>query len=494
MKNYRYNDFTERYYKVNRLYLLATILLYSVFGIYLYLIAKDDSISTTILACDAGILVLCTIMDIIFFCKNKKSEAYKYLISVEIVLVFLAFSFTTHATFLGMAMIGMLGVSTLYYDSKYYRFISVLGIGAYTIAQIFRVTQHVVEADSSGICQVVMNYAIFLMLNRLGSISKAFSDDALGAQEEQRLMQEKMMHEILEISQIVKNESEDGNQMMNNLLDASAQAATSIDEITTATEITAGNISEQTIKTKDIQNAIDITKECSKKMVSVATDSNESIRQNETNMQKLLEQSEHMAKINQEVTIAMEKLQNKTREVEDIASMILSISAQTNLLALNASIESARAGEAGKGFAVVAEQIKQLADETRQSTESITRIVNELNVNAQEVAEVVSTSVVDAQNQNQMIGVAAKSFGQLNKNMLSLIADINEIDNNIDQLYESNNQIVQNIDILSATIEEVTASAEQTNDISKQNLEYAEKTRTAIQMIQETASRLEQYI
>ncbi len=63
-------------------------------------------------------------------------------------------------------------------------------------------------------------------------------------------------------------------------------------------------------------------------------------------------------------------------QVNSLTNDILNISSQTNLLALNASIEAARAGEAGRGFSVVAEEIRQLADLSRETANNIQQINN----------------------------------------------------------------------------------------------------------------------
>lgn len=494
MNKYRYNDANERYSKVNRFFLLSTYLLYIVFILYVFVAAKEGSVTMQYAIIQSVILIVLDAVNTIVYARKKEAVHYKTFLAAEIIVMYLAFSFTTPATFLGFALVGTLGISIPYYDNKYFMKLFIFNIVAYSVCQVLRLSSGTVHGDSSSICNVIMIYAMFIVLWRIGAICKAFSDDALGAVEEQNGKQEQMLNEIIQISQTVKAESDTSKEMMSLLLDSATRAAESMQEISSATDLTAGNIATQTSMTQDIQDAIEETKERSKEMVSIATNSNADIEYNREMMDMLLKQSEQISETNYQVTDSMEKLQNKTKEAEDIAAMILKISGQTNLLALNASIESARAGEAGRGFAVVADQIRQLAEETRQSTESITEIITELNANAQAVVQAVETSVTAAESQNEMIEKTADSFGRLNQNMTKLIADINEVDEKIEALSDANNQIVDNISQISATTEEVTASASQTTSLSEKNVEYAQNTQKSIDMIQKSASRLEQYI
>ena len=71
-------------------------------------------------------------------------------------------------------------------------------------------------------------------------------------------------------------------------------------------------------------------------------------------------------------------LSERTQQIGEIIDTVNAIAAQSNMLALNAAVEAARAGEQGKGFAVVAEEVRDLADRSRQATAQVKAILSDV--------------------------------------------------------------------------------------------------------------------
>ena len=484
MDKFKYNDPVRRMKRVNRVYLLAIVILFVVLIVYQSMLGKGGVFPDSLRPYSMAAMIGSILIDIILFYRNKAGKYLRICITLEAGLAYLFFALTTPGGFLGMSFVGVLGVSVLYYDTTYYIVTMLWCVVVYVAGQIARVNMGVVESDINGVCNVIMTFAVFVMLFIISRLSKLFNDHALGAVEEQSEIQ-------MQIMNVVKEETNSSTEMVNSLYNASGNIAQSMQDISVSTEKMAENISEQNRMTQNIQIAISNTQGFSSEMVSVAGVSNEEIRSNQAMMEKLMEQSEQIADNNTLVTDAMEQLQDKVDKVASIANMILKISNQTSILAINASVESARSGEAGKGFSVIAEQIRQLAEETKESTESITHIVDDLNDNAKTVVDAVGVSLKAADSQNQMIRTAADAFNELSGNMNVLITNIQEINERIDNLSTANNQIVENITQLSALSEEVSASAEETSHLTEMNVKYASRTSKSIQKINQTTATMQ---
>lgn len=103
----------------------------------------------------------------------------------------------------------------------------------------------------------------------------------------------------------------------------------------------------------------------------------------------------------------MTELKGTTRKIYGITETINEIAARTNLLALNAAIEAARAGEYGLGFAVVANEVRQLAQRTREATDEIGAMVRTMNEKTEEAAAGMNTMM-------QTVVEASRSVSQIN--------------------------------------------------------------------------------
>ena len=99
-----------------------------------------------------------------------------------------------------------------------------------------------------------------------------------------------------------------------------------------------------------------------------------------------------LAKAGQESVEQAKLLQEKNADTIKVIDFITNIAGQTNLLGLNAAIEAARAGEQGRGFAVVAEEVRKLAEQSREATERIQSMLNEMNKAVEGISKTIETT------------------------------------------------------------------------------------------------------
>lgn len=491
----KYHNEEQRFIRTNRFGFTATALFFVVCIVYLIMYYLRGEMDRAILPIIS--IVIVTLMLAVnggCYLRMPTSRHYRDVMSVTTIIVYFTVGFLTSAKFIHLALAGILAVCVPYYDIKYTKRTSLIYAAVFLLNTLYRHLAGIaVLSDSSSICEVAIALAVIMTIESACKLGTMFNNHMNGYMELQRNQEENMLDDILDVSKAIKEETDKGNASVAELYSAAETMQHSMAEISAATEMTAENVQEQNLMTQEIQSAIEGTVKSSRTMVDVAKESGDSIRNNLLAMDELKVQSENIAKTNHQVGDSMKKLQQKMQEVENIAGIIFNISSQTNLLALNASIESARAGDAGRGFAVVAEQIRQLAEQTKASTENISKLTKELNKNASEVVDAVDASMDATAKQSEMILTAAGSFETLGNNMTSLLDGIHEIDTKISGLYEANNKIVESVSQLSATTQEITASAEQAKELSNHNLKAAQKTKDALGVIQTKTEGMEKY-
>lgn len=171
------------------------------------------------------------------------------------------------------------------------------------------------------------------------------------------------------------------------------------------------------------------------------------------------------------------QLSTESDKISQVLSVIQSIAAQTNLLALNAAIEAARAGEAGRGFAVVADEVRTLATNTQQATESIRSMIDTLQAAARDAVSAMAQSQGHADGSVHNAQQAGTLLEQI-KNSISAIVDMNvQISTATEQQTIVAEEINRNITDFNSSICEVSRSSAQSAEASETLAELASRLR-----------------
>ena len=187
-----------------------------------------------------------------------------------------------------------------------------------------------------------------------------------------------MVSNICSYSQLLTKSSEDLNSFVNKI-------ESNVVEVNSSTEKIANDVEQLSAISEEVNaSTLEITSTVSNLNKTAEKDNKqaEKIRNKAISIKEKGQTAAENAKI-----IYTQKIGNVTKAIEQgkvvndikvMADVIAEVSEQTNLLALNAAIEAARAGEQGRGFAVVAEEVKKLAEQSKDTVDKIKNVINEV--------------------------------------------------------------------------------------------------------------------
>lgn len=281
-----------------------------------------------------------------------------------------------------------------------------------------------------GICVVVMFRV--LVLRKIKDITGMLKDIAEGNGDLTKRVEVSSKDEIGEMSnyfnmfidnihQMVKKIVSETNKVNTAILESHGHievltgelddAAATVQELSAGMEETAASTEEITAISTEIASAVEVVAVKAQEGSSSAHEiSKKAVSLKDSAFVLQTEADQNRADIRKSMDDALAKTKEVDR-INSLAEVILQISAQTNLLALNAAIESARAGEAGKGFSVVSEEIRKLAESSKDTVKEIQdtlgvvfEVVGNLEGISRQMLEYIDTKVMNSYKESVLVG------------------------------------------------------------------------------------------
>ncbi|TPV40908.1 methyl-accepting chemotaxis protein [Bacillus dicomae] len=255
----------------------------------------------------------------------------------------------------------------------------------------------------------------------------------------------------------------------------SAEVVQTVLEVKTKIEGQVTSVQESSSSMEEITTGVQTVAESSAVVAEVAVTTTERINIGSEVINHSILQMNSVHDVVEETSKVINKLVTRTQQIDTALAAITNIAEQTNLLALNAAIEAARAGENGKGFAVVAAEVRDLAEQSKESAKEVNHLIKSIQQDTKDTVNVMQ--------KGQQKAVEGKEAAhKANQTFLSIMRDIDKITGQIQEV--------------SAATEEMSAGTEEVNAslslVSETATEVKKETLQTVKSIQSQAVSIEQ--
>ncbi|WP_434713052.1 methyl-accepting chemotaxis protein [Bacillus cereus] len=322
--------------------------------------------------------------------------------------------------------------------------------------------------------------------DEVGELTKHFND-----------MVEQMNEMVSKIKNSVSTVQQSTNSLhylTNETVAASREVSGAMDDVSGGASTLANSVDEVSAQLENMAESVEQMNSSVGEIKGVAGKAEEASKQGLNTMRNLIRTRGQSSSIVVHTEEASDKLEQRVGSIQNVVELIKGISDQTNLLALNASIEAARAGEQGKGFAVVAEEVRKLAEQSKEATGEITMMIGDVQLEVKRVVEVVSKLKDIADVQNKVTTEAEMEFRTIMSVVNTISISVEKIVEEVHNIGYEQGEITAVMHTIAGTSQESAAVSEEVHAATESQVNHLEKVAHTMESLTEHMRDLERLV
>jgi methyl-accepting chemotaxis protein len=261
---------------------------------------------------------------------------------------------------------------------------------------------------------------------------------------------------------------------------AASEIVASSTQLASGASESAAAVSETTTTVEEIRQTAQLA---SQKAKAVADSAQKAVQISNTGRKSTVEATAGMNRIRAQMEAIAESMMRLSEQSQTIGQIIASVedlAAQSNLLAVNAAIEAAKAGEHGKGFGVVAQEVKSLAEQSRQATDRVRIILGDIQ-------KATTAAVLATEQGSKAVEAGGRQTELAGESIEALATSVTEAAHAATQIATSSQQQLAGMD-------QVASAMENIRQAGTQNVASAKQLETAARNLNDLGQRLQQLV
>ena len=282
-----------------------------------------------------------------------------------------------------------------------------------------------------------------------------------------------MLDNFVKVLERVRKGAIDVQSSANEILIASEEMSTGAIQQDQEITNTSSAVEQLTVSMKQVSNNAEASAEAARRALDAAEQGNRSVRDTLEGMQRIRSSVQATAK-------RIKALGDRSLEISEIVNVINDITEQTNLLALNAAIEAARAGEAGRGFAVVADEVRKLAEHSRNATKDIAALIKAIQAETNDAVVVMEEGTKEVEIGAKLADQAGRALDAISTVVRQSAELVQEISLASKQQVRGTEGVANAMQIISNITRQTSQGARQTARTVEQMVHMSEQLNEAL--------------